>query len=421
MIGKERVVFEVGSLSDSDNIGAFVRSGAAGALVTNHSSQTNPGISFTFLDADITAANDTITEAAHGLQTGDVVQFTTTGTLPSALSLSTNYYVIRTSSSLFKVATTAANAEQGTAIDLAADGSGTHTATSQEVQRRALDVYVANTLDIDVNLDAADDSVESWTHDGTGNAISSTGGALHVSDGGGSLTVDASNLDIRDLVFATDKVDVSGSSVSITGTVAVTQSTSPWVVSATDLDIRDLTHVSDSVKIGDGTDFLAIDASGNIGVTDAGGSLTVDAINLDIRDLAAATDSVSSWTKDGTGTAITSTVVGADTALDVYIANTAALTTNDAALANTALLNTQKNVTDTTGALLVSQQAARKYLYVQNLGPSSIYVGAAGVTTGTGIRISNGSIGEFRFGVALSLHAVSGTGATNDARLMEAS
>ena len=87
-------------------------------------------------------------------------------------------------------------------------------------------------------------------------------------------------------------------------------------VDATDLDIRDLTHVSDSVKIGDGTDFLAIDASGNIGVTDAGGSLTVDgtvtiqdggnvisvddaggsltvdAVDLDIRDLSLSTDAV---------------------------------------------------------------------------------------------------------------------------------
>ena len=69
-------------------------------------------------------------------------------------------------------------------------------------------------------------------------------------------------------------------------------------VDATDLDIRDLTHVSDSVKVGDGTDFLAIDASGNIGVTDAGGSLTVDgtvtvtATDLDIRDLTLAADAV---------------------------------------------------------------------------------------------------------------------------------
>lgn len=86
------------------------------------------------------------------------------------------------------------------------------------------------------------------------------------------------------------EIDASGRpTVNVNGTVPV---------SATDLDIRDLTHVSDSVKIGDGTDFLAIDGSGNIGVTDAGGSLTVDgtvtvtATDLDIRDLTLAQDSV---------------------------------------------------------------------------------------------------------------------------------
>lgn len=105
------------------------------------------------------------------------------------------------------------------------------------------------------------------------------------------------------VVGATDAnrldIDASGRpTVNVNGTVTVT---------ATDLDIRDLTHVSDSVKIGDGTDFLAIDASGNIGVTDAGGSLTVDgtvtiqdggnvitvdATDLDIRDLTLAADAI---------------------------------------------------------------------------------------------------------------------------------
>lgn len=81
------------------------------------------------------------------------------------------------------------------------------------------------------------------------------------------VTVDAVNLDIRDLVFATDKVDVSGStgvgvtgpltdielratpvpisgSVSISGNVTVNQ---PVTVQATELDIRDLTFATDKV------------------------------------------------------------------------------------------------------------------------------------------------------------------------------
>lgn len=81
------------------------------------------------------------------------------------------------------------------------------------------------------------------------------------------VTVDAVNLDIRDLVFATDKVDVSGStgvgvtgpltdtqlratpvpvsgSVTVSGTVSVNQ---PVTVQATDLDIRNLVFATDKV------------------------------------------------------------------------------------------------------------------------------------------------------------------------------
>lgn len=224
------------------------------------------------------------------------------------------------------------------------------------------------------------DAVGAYMLDSSGNGLSSTAGALHISDGGGSITVDASNLDIRDLAFATDKVDASGSSVSITGTVAVTQSTSPWV-------------------IGDG-----------------GGSITVDAVDLDIRNLNFSTDSVTSRLNDGAGNSISST----SNALNVFVTGSGALTINDAALANTAFENTAKSVTTTTGVLLATQLAARKYMYVQNLGSKSIYVGKSGVTTSDGLRLSAGAIGEFRFGPALSLHAVADSG-TQDIRLMEVS
>ena len=349
MISKDRIVFNVDVISEADNVGAYIRSGDSGALITNRTlADTNPGISFVFVDADINAGADTITEAAHGLSTGDKVQFTTSGTLPSALALLTNYWIIRSSASTFKVASSAANAEQGIAIDLAADGSGNHTLTSQAVARRALDVYVAN--EINVDLDASTDSIASWTNDGSGNPIASTGTSLNVHvTGSGPLTVSATNLDIRDLVFATDKVDVTGSAVSITGTVAVTQSTSPWVVSATDLDIRNLVFATDKV-----------DVSGS------------------------------------------------------------SVTTNDAALANTALLNTQKDVS-TTGTILASQLANRKYFWFQNLGNKSVFFGAAGVTKNTGLRISSGSYGEFRLGAAIIPHAVSSDGSAQDTRVMEAS
>jgi adhesin HecA-like repeat protein len=104
------------------------------------------------------------------------------------------------------------------------------------------DVNVTAT-DLDIrNLAFATDTV-----DVSGSDVSITG----------DVNVTATDLDIRNLAFATDTVDVSGSAVSITGDVNVT---------ATDLDIRNLTHASDSVKIGDGTDFLAVNTDGSINV-----------------------------------------------------------------------------------------------------------------------------------------------------------
>jgi fructose-specific phosphotransferase system component IIB len=108
--------------------------------------------------------------------------------------------------------------------------------------------------------------------------------AVNIQDGGNSITVDAVDLDIRDLAFATDSVDVSGSEVSLdAATLAALESITvqngagaaavniqdggnSLTVDAVDLDIRDLTHVSDSIKVGDGTDLLAVNTDGSINV-----------------------------------------------------------------------------------------------------------------------------------------------------------
>lgn len=98
-------------------------------------------------------------------------------------------------------------------------------------------------------------------------------GSVNITDNGGSITVDgtvelgatslaalenitvtATDLDIRDLDFATDKVDVSGSDVTAT-------------VSATDLDIRDLSSAQDSVEIKTAAGVpLSINADGTLNV-----------------------------------------------------------------------------------------------------------------------------------------------------------
>jgi len=82
---------------------------------------------FDFIPAGVSAGNDTITEVEHGLLEDDVVQFTTTVTLPAGLSLATNYHVIDTglTADVFSVSAS----QGGAVIDITDTGSGIHTAT----------------------------------------------------------------------------------------------------------------------------------------------------------------------------------------------------------------------------------------------------------------------------------------------------
>lgn len=184
-------------------------------------------------------------------------------------------------------------------------------------------------------------------------------------------------------------------------------------VTATDLDIRDLSHTQDSVKIGDGTDFIDINADGSLNITDNGGSLTVDATDFDIRDLTAASDSVAAWLNDGAGNALTST----GGALDVNMTNT--LTINDEA--NTALAAESHTVTTTSGAAITSVLSARKFVWLYNKGSKEIYIGPSGVSTADGFPIPAGSIMDgLRIGPANAIHAVALSG-SQDLRVLQAS
>jgi hypothetical protein len=118
-------------------------------------------------------------------------------------------------------------------------------------------------------------------------------------------TITGTDLDIRNLVFATDKVDVSGSEVSLdSATLAALENIT---VSATDLDIRDLAFATDKVDVTGSTvtlDSTSLAALENITATISGDinlsattlaaleNITVSATDLDIRDLAFATDKV---------------------------------------------------------------------------------------------------------------------------------
>lgn len=164
------------------------------------------------------------------------------------------------------------------------DNSGSLTVDAIDLDIRDL-VFATDSVDVsgsEVSLDAATLAALENTTVTVDNAAGAA--AVNIQDGGNSITVDAVDLDIRDLAFATDSVDVSGSEVSLdAATLAALESITVQngagaaavniqdggnsiTVDATDLDIRDLTHVSDSIKIGDGTDFLAVNTDGSLNV-----------------------------------------------------------------------------------------------------------------------------------------------------------
>jgi hypothetical protein len=225
---------------------------------------------------------------------------------------------------------------------------------------------------------------------------------------------------------------------------------------AVDFDIRDLTHVSDSIKVGDGTDFLEINADGSLNITDNGGSLTVDAIDLDIRDLSATQDNVAisdgtdtmavnadgsinsvvtatdldirdlAHTQDsiqlGDGSVLnTFTTTGPKNAVDVHIAGSDINIDTDDDLADTAIENTAYTATTTQADVLAgSQLAARKHMFVQNLGSQDVFVGKSGVTTANGLKLFKNNTMIARIGPAVPLHALTASG-TADVRVMELS
>lgn len=105
---------------------------------TRHDASVNRGaraialwaLSFTFATTDVIVAADTITEAGHGMQTGDgPIRVSSSTTLPAGLAAATDYWVIRVDDNTIKLATSKANALAGTAINITDQGTGTHTLT----------------------------------------------------------------------------------------------------------------------------------------------------------------------------------------------------------------------------------------------------------------------------------------------------
>ena len=174
----------------------------------------------------------------------------------------------------------------------------------------------------------------------------------------------------------------------------------------------DLSHIDDSVRLGDGTDFFTsttVGADIGLDVNIINPSLVVTATDLDIRDLSAAQDSVASHLFDGAGVALTSTLVGADQALDVNIVQSVPLEIEDVALANTAIANAAVTlaVANTAQDIVASPLTGRKYLLAYNNANRVCYIGSTGVTAANGFPLQPGAAIELRAGAAVDIEYVS--------------
>lgn len=126
----------------------FTTGGSATVVPTADDEKNMRSLSTSTATVTISAANPgVVTWASHGLVSGSVVTFTTTGALPSPLTPNTLYYVSQAGNSAgsFELATTPG----GTSIDTSAGGdSGTHTAYAQQLATSWFPPGIVNTLGV---------------------------------------------------------------------------------------------------------------------------------------------------------------------------------------------------------------------------------------------------------------------------------
>jgi len=145
-----------------------------------------------------------------------------------------------------------------------------------------------------------------------------------ISDGTEVANVNASNQLEVEIKNASVTIDDGGSSITVDGTVAATQS-GVWNIGT----VTTLTGITNDVNIADG-----------------GNSITVDAIDLDIRDLAHATDSVSI----GDGTETLNITAAGEAEVDIAAQSLTALKISKDANANSAVNPIFVSFTEAVGA-----------------------------------------------------------------------
>lgn len=226
------------------------------------------------------------------------VYLKSSGTLPGGLALLTPYYVIRLSSTTCKLATSYANAQAATAIDISSTGSGTHTIThldtnglinlvdcpSIKIDTGIMPATVPS-VSYDVNssvllftLVQGEESVMATQHPLRSDNFRSSGITLdggdheHIIQPKASATeanTDAVGFVIKDKAGNELWSQLLFGTITIGGTVAVSINTPTWYISNSGVG-RVGAGASWTIDTGTGGSYLSIKAFGTILVDHAG-------------------------------------------------------------------------------------------------------------------------------------------------------
>ncbi|MGB9887922.1 MAG: DUF6385 domain-containing protein [Moorellales bacterium] len=130
----------------------------------------------------------------------------------------------------------------------------------------------------------------------TASPISTTDGRLNIESISAPVTVTATDLDIRNLVYTQDTLRIYGSEdtpISTTdGRLNIESISAPVTVTSTDLDIRNLLYSQDTIRIYGSEDTPISTTDGRLNIESISAPVTVTVTDLDIRDLTYTQDTV---------------------------------------------------------------------------------------------------------------------------------
>ncbi len=126
-------VTNITSTATSDVLNATIygETGLSSLVLTGTVDVNTPDAAVSASASQVTSSSGLLftTTTAHGFALGLTVQFTTSNTLPTGISLATDYFVVPISATTYKVATSLANALAGTVVAYTDTGTGNQTAT----------------------------------------------------------------------------------------------------------------------------------------------------------------------------------------------------------------------------------------------------------------------------------------------------